>query len=170
MIQIERYHDICFGHRVYGHENKCAHLHGHNYRFTVYVRSFRIEEKDSIGRIIDFSLIKEKLFVWLEKMWDHKMMIWEEDPIISYLKNIEEEIVETPFNPTAENIADYFLREIAPQIFYNSDVYLYSVKVEETRKCSATATLEEKEVLELFTNPGYIKPMRPLNNDDDLPF
>lgn len=28
------YHDISCGHRVYGHESKCAHLHGHNYRIT----------------------------------------------------------------------------------------------------------------------------------------
>ena len=32
MITAERYHDISMGHRVVGHENKCRHLHGHNYR------------------------------------------------------------------------------------------------------------------------------------------
>ena len=32
-----RYHDFSAGHKVTGHENKCAHLHGHNYRvhFTI---------------------------------------------------------------------------------------------------------------------------------------
>ena len=32
MITVERYHDISMGHRVVGHESKCRHLHGHNYR------------------------------------------------------------------------------------------------------------------------------------------
>ena len=37
IISASRYHDFSAGHRVTGHENKCAHLHGHNYRvhFTV---------------------------------------------------------------------------------------------------------------------------------------
>ena len=33
----ERYHDISCGHRVVGHESKCAFLHGHNYRDVVMV-------------------------------------------------------------------------------------------------------------------------------------
>jgi 6-pyruvoyltetrahydropterin/6-carboxytetrahydropterin synthase len=32
MITANRYHDISCGHRVVGHEGKCRHLHGHNYR------------------------------------------------------------------------------------------------------------------------------------------
>ena len=28
-----RSHEICAGHRVVGHESKCRHLHGHNYKF-----------------------------------------------------------------------------------------------------------------------------------------
>jgi 6-pyruvoyltetrahydropterin/6-carboxytetrahydropterin synthase len=30
--KVHRYHDISCGHRVHGHEGKCRHLHGHNYR------------------------------------------------------------------------------------------------------------------------------------------
>ena len=46
---VKRYPDISCGHRVYRHESKCAHLHGHNYRihFTVTGRL------DSLGRVID---------------------------------------------------------------------------------------------------------------------
>ena len=57
-INAVRHHDICMGHRVVGHEGKCKNLHGHNYRFTFYCES---EELDSIGRVIDFSCIKNSL-------------------------------------------------------------------------------------------------------------
>jgi 6-pyruvoyltetrahydropterin/6-carboxytetrahydropterin synthase len=73
MITAERYHDISCGHRVYGHESKCAHLHGHNYR-VFFVCT--IPELDKVGRVIDFSVMKEKLCMFLEDSWDHKMLIY----------------------------------------------------------------------------------------------
>jgi 6-pyruvoyltetrahydropterin/6-carboxytetrahydropterin synthase len=62
MITVSRYHDISAGHRVCGHESKCSHLHGHNYRITFECTA---DELDHLGRVIDFSLIKEKLCQWL---------------------------------------------------------------------------------------------------------
>ncbi len=51
MIFAERYHDISCGHRVCGHENKCKHLHGHNYRIHFKVSG---QGLDDIGRVLDF--------------------------------------------------------------------------------------------------------------------
>ena len=62
MLTAERYHDISCGHRVVGHENKCRHLHGHNYRVHFVCTAANL---DHIGRVIDFSIIKEKLYLVL---------------------------------------------------------------------------------------------------------
>jgi 6-pyruvoyltetrahydropterin/6-carboxytetrahydropterin synthase len=70
-IIAERYHDISCGHRVVGHENKCRHLHGHNYRIHF---SIEAEELDKVGRVMDFSVIKAKLCQWLEDCFDHKVV------------------------------------------------------------------------------------------------
>ena len=88
--QAKRYHDISCGHRVYQHESKCAHLHGHNYRvhFTC-----EAEELDNIGRVIDFSDMKSRLCMWLEDNWDHKTLIWENDPWAKVLPEIDPTIV-----------------------------------------------------------------------------
>ncbi|HET9130028.1 MAG TPA: 6-carboxytetrahydropterin synthase, partial [Terriglobia bacterium] len=75
--QAKRYHDISCGHRVYGHESKCAHLHGHNYRVHFVCEA---EQLDQVGRVIDFSEIKHRLCEWLEDNWDHKFLMWEQDP------------------------------------------------------------------------------------------
>src|SRR5690606_2639979 len=77
MITAERYHDISCGHRVVGHEGKCRFLHGHNYRIHFEIQA---ESLDTVGRVIDFSVIKEKLCMWLEEHYDHKFLIWQEDP------------------------------------------------------------------------------------------
>lgn len=139
----ERYHDISCGHRVYGHESKCAHLHGHNYRihFKCWAPAL-----DRLGRVVDFSVIKEKLCTWLEENWDHKMLIWKEDPLYDYLWTCDPEgVVPTVFNPTAENIGLYLLQVIGPNALYGLDVHLVSVRVEETRKCSAVVELTDDE-------------------------
>ncbi|HBC8487993.1 TPA: 6-carboxytetrahydropterin synthase [Escherichia coli] len=94
-----RSHEICAGHRVVGHESKCRHLHGHNYKFhfkvapkgctdVKVIRCGTLREKgglDDVGRVIDFSVVKTTLCQWLEDNWDHKFLHWEHDPLIESL-------------------------------------------------------------------------------------
>lgn len=138
MFTAERYHDFSMGHRVYGHESKCAQLHGHNYRITFVVKPEA--ELDSVGRVIDFSQIKTLLCDWLEENWDHKTLMWERDPDANTLSHIIKGIVEVPFNPTAENMAAYLGLVIAPVQLADTGIVVHSIRVEETRKCSATWT------------------------------
>ena len=139
MITVERYHDISMGHRVVGHENKCRHLHGHNYRIHF---TCTANELDDLGRVIDFSLIKAHLCEWLEVNWDHQMVLWQEDPLLEQLKDIvPEDIVTVPFNPTAEQLAQYLVTVVGPQQLAGTGVKLISVKIDETRKCSASYSL-----------------------------
>ncbi|TCV14073.1 6-pyruvoyltetrahydropterin/6-carboxytetrahydropterin synthase [Sphingobacterium alimentarium] len=136
MITAERYHDISCGHRVVGHEGKCRFLHGHNYRIHFEVAA---EELDEIGRVLDFSVIKEKLCMWLEDHYDHKFLIWSNDPMLEELQKLTaESLVIVPFNPTAENIAKHLVEVVAPQQLQGTSCRLIRCKVEETQKCSAT--------------------------------
>jgi 6-pyruvoyltetrahydropterin/6-carboxytetrahydropterin synthase len=143
MITANRYHDISCGHRVYGHESKCAHLHGHNYRvhFTVAPE----EGLDNIGRVLDFSVIKTLLAMWLEDNYDHKFLVWEKDPILQQLLQIDPKgIVAVSYNPTAENIAKHLVEVIAPIQLKDTGCKLMACTVEETRKCSATYEITKK--------------------------
>ena len=135
MTTATRYHDICCGHRVVGHENKCRYLHGHNYRIIFVVAA---QELDNIGRVMDFSVIKSKLCMWLEDNYDHKFLVWRKDPLLEQLINLSgESIVVTEFNPTAENIAKYLVENIGPMQLSGSGCRLIKCIVQETRKCSA---------------------------------
>lgn len=141
-ILVERYHDFSMGHRVAGHENKCKHLHGHNYRVTFYVAE-RQDKLDNVGRVVDFGVIKSKLCLWLEDNWDHKMLLWQSDPHVSMLRTImPQDIVAVAFNPTAENMAKHLVEVVGPKQLAGTSLYVDSVRVEETRKCAAIYKLE----------------------------
>ena len=158
MFKVHRYHDISTGHRVAGHESKCKHLHGHNYRvhFTC-----TTTELDQLGRVIDFGVVKEKLCMWLEENWDHKFLHWEKDELIqTFIKALQCDFIDTcgkaylptpdsicnglesfvavPFNPTAENMARYLVEVIGPQQLEGTGVQLSHVLIEETAKCHAS--------------------------------
>jgi 6-pyruvoyltetrahydropterin/6-carboxytetrahydropterin synthase len=149
MRTAERVHDFSYGHRVHNHESKCAHLHGHNGRVKFVVTA---PELDALGRIMDFGVIKERLCSWLEDNWDHKFLAWEEDPLMQTMlyaasdtqsgQMLEASIVWVPFNPTAENMAQYLVDVIGPKQLAGTEVTLISVTFDETRKCSCTHSLE----------------------------
>ena len=152
----ERYHDISTGHRVVGHENKCRHLHGHNYRIHFVCEA---GELDTVGRVIDFGVIKEKLCMWVENNWDHKFLAWTEDDVMDRASDamahefhvkgdigsedfFNGSLVFVPFNPTAENMAQHLVEVIGPQQLAGTGVTLVSVRIEETAKCSVSYEVE----------------------------
>jgi 6-pyruvoyltetrahydropterin/6-carboxytetrahydropterin synthase len=134
-----RLHDFCAGHRVYGHESKCAHFHGHGYRvhFTV-----AADKLDKIGRVLDFSVINTRLCQWVEQHWDHRFLLWEQDPLAHGFSQLDpNSVVVVPFNPTAEQMAQHLLKMVGPNVLLDTNCFLVKVVVEETHKCSAEAAL-----------------------------
>jgi 6-pyruvoyltetrahydropterin/6-carboxytetrahydropterin synthase len=134
-FRVTRTHEIACGHRVYGHETKCKHLHGHNYTFALTCEAERL---DALGRVIDFGVIKNRLCEWLERHWDHRMLLWECDPLADPLREFDAAVVTLPVNPTAENLAHMMVTIIAPPLLDDTGVRLVACTVHETAKCSAS--------------------------------
>jgi len=132
---------FCAGHRVQGHENKCRNLHGHNY--VVFFEA-RAQQLDSLGRVIDFSVLKMKLGGWIDENWDHGFVLGESDhqahTAIGGLA--AQKIYIMPTNPTAENMAEYLLRKVGPRQLAGTGVELCRVTLWETENCYATADLD----------------------------
>jgi 6-pyruvoyltetrahydropterin/6-carboxytetrahydropterin synthase len=117
-------------------------LHGHNGRihFTVAAASLDAVggELDSIGRVLDFSVIGSRLCDWLERNWDHRFLVWEHDPWWPTLRQLDVDgVVVVPFNPTAEQMAKHLVEVVAPEQLHGTNCELIACRVEETRKCSA---------------------------------
>lgn len=135
------------GHRVAGHESKCARLHGHRYKIELHARvvasKFGGRSTDDIGRVVDFSVLKELIGGWIDDKWDHRLLIWEDDDCLALSSDEERSelgITDVPFNPTAENMAQHLVDVVCPSQMEGTGVEVYYVVVWETPNCYATAT------------------------------
>lgn len=150
---------FCAGHRVAGHESKCSNLHGHNYVLNVFAEAPSL---DSIGRVVDFSVLKECVGGWIDMNWDHGMLLWEKDaqalelmrsakwllptaavPLMPGLSGeergvlVNQKLATLPFNPTAENMARYLVEVVCPEVLRGKGVQVVRVEIWETENCMA---------------------------------
>jgi len=131
---------FCAGHRVPRHESKCRNLHGHNYVAFFTASAPKLDDR---GRVIDFGVLKERIGGWIDKNWDHGMVLQHTDPM--------RPIYEDEFKghklftmgepPTAECMADYLLREVCPLTLSGTGVTVTKVVLWETENCYAEAVL-----------------------------
>jgi len=114
-ITVMRKVHFCAGHRLLGHEGKCANLHGHNYLVEFHVTGNEIDE---LGRVVDFADIKKLFKGWIDDHWDHGFILWDSDTnAIDAIEQVRpNKIYRLPYNPTAENIARYLLTQIGPKL------------------------------------------------------
>lgn len=130
------------GHRVLGHEGKCNHPHGHEYRYEIEAAA---DALDSIGRVIDFSVIKAKIGSWIDANWDHNFICFQDDFLMIaglYVVKSGKDPFILPMNPTAENLAEYLLRVVCPRELSGTNVTVTRVRVWETQNCYAEAKLD----------------------------
>lgn len=131
------------GHRVFGHETKCKHPHGHNYVVLMTAQMDDPRAVDDIGRVVDFGVLKDRVGGWIERAWDHAFLVWSGDaPMLSALSTDPQwKRFVCPDNPTAENMARYLLHYVGPRELQGTGVRLVRVVVWETENCYAEATL-----------------------------
>lgn len=135
---------FCYGHRVMGHENKCSSLHGHNGVLWIYVSPFKT--LDNVGRVVDFSVIKEVVGGWIDEHWDHTMILYKEDKkTIELLSQAPSYkgifILDT--NPTAENMAAYLLNSICPKLLKGRGIFVHKIAFWETENCFVEQVLTQ---------------------------
>jgi len=145
-ISCTRRLQFCAGHRVMGHENKCANLHGHNY--VVFLTAEAESGLDDVGRVIDFSVLKQWFGLWIDANWDHGFIVFDKDAeALHALSQMEKQkVFEMDSNPTAENMAAFLLKQLAPGLLQESGITLTKVVLWETENCYATVKLDAKEI------------------------
>lgn len=141
MIECSRRIQWCTGHRVLNHESKCSNMHGHNY---VAIFHAVADGLDDIGRVIDFSVLKEKLGGWIDRVWDHTYIVYKADKeVIAALECVSRKkpYFVADFNPTAENMAEYLLNVVCPRELEGTGVEVRRIQLWETENCSVEVTL-----------------------------
>lgn len=142
------------GHRVLQHESKCAHFHGHRYVVEVTAEADGPEHQlglDGIGRVVDFSVLKQRVGGWLDEHWDHGLVLHVDDPYVHFLRGCVvrgseaagthefQKLFTMASNPTAENMARLLLEHLCPQLLDGTGVRVVKVVVHETPNCKAEA-------------------------------
>ena len=146
MTQITRRLEFDYGHRVLGHEGKCANLHGHRGVAEVTMES-RTGALDKIHRVVDFSVVKNIVGSWIDENWDHNMLLNSEDPLLFKTSNCAEDDKrvlfgpKTPYvflnaNPTAEIMA-HWLYMVAQGLLKTHGIRVVNVRIYETPNCCA---------------------------------
>lgn len=148
-VTVMRKVDFCAGHRLVGHEGKCANLHGHNYLAEFYISGNEIDE---LGRVVDFAVIKKLFKGWIDDHWDHGFILWDKDTqAIDALRQVEpHRLYLLPYNPTAENLARYLLEVISPKLIESIKGYRLQVRkviVWETNNAFAEVTLDANDAI-----------------------
>lgn len=132
---------FCVGHRVLNHLGKCSNMHGHNIDILIHAKAACLDE---VGRVIDFSVLKDKLGGWIDKNLDHGFVVYEKDTeVLAALQVVKDQkIFILPMNPTSENIALYLLTYICPELFAGTGVEITKIELLETENCKAIVELE----------------------------
>lgn len=125
---------FCAGHRVHRHESKCRNLHGHNYQAFFHAEA---DELDELGRVIDFSVLKERMGTWIDENWDHGFVVCKDDTeALAVLRQVTgQKLFVLDVNPTAENMALELLNVVAPMVLAGTGVRMLKVVLWETENC-----------------------------------
>jgi 6-pyruvoyltetrahydropterin/6-carboxytetrahydropterin synthase len=122
MFEVSVEDTFAAGHALRGYRGKCENPHGHNYKVRVTLTG---DTLDGIGLLYDFKDLKTVMGEIVDRL-DHQ-----------FLNDIE------PFreeNPSAENMARYFYRQISERLRTRTEgrVRVKQVKLWETDTTTAT--------------------------------
>jgi len=113
---------FCYGHRLLGHAGKCRHLHGHNARALIRLES---DTLDPLGLVVDFKDIGDHVKSWVDREFDHNLLLHRSDPVLPILQEAGERVYVMDENPSAENIARLIFEHVAKAGFPVVEVTLY---------------------------------------------
>jgi len=115
-MQVTKRFEFSYGHCLPNHSGKCRNLHGHNAVLEVTVSGdiHPLPGTSSEGMLIDFSELKRLVNWSVVDVWDHKMLVAGDEPIVEAFvlyENVKERIglqdqlVNVGCRTTAENLA-----------------------------------------------------------------
>jgi len=94
--------EFCYGHRLMDYGGVCRHPHGHNATAEIEIRTDTLDERNMVA---DFSDIKRIVKDWIDREFDHKMILRHDDPLVKPLQQLGEPVFLASANPTVEHIA-----------------------------------------------------------------
>jgi 6-pyruvoyltetrahydropterin/6-carboxytetrahydropterin synthase len=109
MFRVTKELSFCFGHRLMNYDGKCRQLHGHNAKAVVTVAA---RELDDRGMVADFSALRRHIGDWIDRTFDHKLVLHQDDPLVPVLRQMGDPVLAIPDHPTTENLAKLIFEHV----------------------------------------------------------
>lgn len=120
-------------HRQYGDMSKCGYLHGHNWKADIRITAGKV---GPLGYIVDFKEVKEAI-----REMDHKILIYDGDPLTDDLMKHKQKLYRMNSNPTCENISQHILELLVGVCCQVESLMNIEVRVWENEDSYAEVTL-----------------------------
>lgn len=128
MLTCTRRIEFDAAHRLVNHEGKCRHLHGHRYVVDITCES----TLDSVGRVVDFGVVKQLVGGWVDETLDHGTILNETDTdLVELCERKGWKFYRMQVNPTVENLAR-LIHNKSRALLIQSGVEVTHVRVYET--------------------------------------
>lgn len=131
-------------HRIPGHEGACKAYHGHRYAAEISVTA---EKLDTLGRVVDFSVIEDVIGGWIKQNFDHTAILYAKDDepsvkaVIEANKRLGKPVYLLNGYPTVEVIVAE-LGKVTSELLKPHGVRVVSIRLWETPECSAMWTAQ----------------------------
>jgi 6-pyruvoyltetrahydropterin/6-carboxytetrahydropterin synthase len=131
-IRISKEFTFEMAHALFMHDGKCSGVHGHSYHLTVTVIGEPIKEKTNPknGMVMDYSNLKNIIKEKVIDIFDHAVVLNENDPLNKLLKGHPSVVIKTKYQPTCENLLLDFVQRISSAI--SLPLQLHSIRLRET--------------------------------------
>jgi len=103
---------------------------------------------DSVGRVIDFAVLKQRVGGWILEHWDHGFIVaaHDEDTRRAITAFSSGGLIQKMFvldrNPTAENMASFLALDVSPRVLAGTGVRVTKIVVQETENCFAECVVD----------------------------
>jgi 6-pyruvoyltetrahydropterin/6-carboxytetrahydropterin synthase len=115
-------------HRLYkNYSGKCSNNHGHSWHVIVSIQGTKLDDSDIL---IDFNNLKP-LKKWINEALDHTTILWENDPMLTYIKESKQRYFITKKSPSSEHLAEVILDK-AMELFDNDRIKVKYIEVKES--------------------------------------
>lgn len=104
------------------HPGKCRHLHGHSVKAAVSVRRQKLNGQ---SMVCDFADIRDCMETYIDKLWDHNLLLHKDDPLIPTLQAQNERFLALDEHPTAEVLSKMLFQHIRQAGFDVAEVVLW---------------------------------------------
>ncbi|HCQ28688.1 MAG TPA: 6-carboxytetrahydropterin synthase QueD [Flavobacteriales bacterium] len=132
-IRLTKEFSFEMAHALDGYDGKCKNIHGHSYEFKVTVIGEPVKDENSPknGMVMDFGDLKHIVKEAVVDRFDHALMLKKSDTSEKLIgQQYANRLVLVDFQPTCENMLDYFAKEISKRLPAN--IQLHSLFLRET--------------------------------------